>query len=80
MFLQIAEAVKKENYEFDTLVLSVSLPAQLCVREVRVCVCLCVLTVRSVSITLIITDIEIFTPVLFPLQHSCWLHVKNEVR
>ncbi|KAF7645991.1 hypothetical protein LDENG_00195340 [Lucifuga dentata] len=43
--IKIAEAVKAENYEFDTLVLSVSLPAQLCVRE-----------------------------------HSCWLHVKNEVR
>ncbi|XP_017289230.1 putative tRNA pseudouridine synthase Pus10 [Kryptolebias marmoratus] len=42
---KIAEAVKKGNYEFDTLVLSVSLPAQLCVRE-----------------------------------HSCWLHVKKEVR
>uniref|UniRef100_A0A672G2B8 tRNA pseudouridine synthase Pus10 n=1 Tax=Salarias fasciatus TaxID=181472 RepID=A0A672G2B8_SALFA len=32
---QIAEAVKSENYEFDAMVLSVSLPAQLCVREVR---------------------------------------------
>lgn len=32
--VQIAEAVKAENYEFDSLVLSVSLPAQLCVREV----------------------------------------------
>uniref|UniRef100_A0A1A7WHY3 tRNA pseudouridine synthase Pus10 n=2 Tax=Iconisemion striatum TaxID=60296 RepID=A0A1A7WHY3_9TELE len=42
---KIAETVKNENYEFDTLVLSVSLPAQLCVRE-----------------------------------HSCWLHVKKEVR
>ncbi|XP_078146873.1 tRNA pseudouridine synthase Pus10 isoform X2 [Centroberyx gerrardi] len=42
---KIAEAVKAENYEFDTMVLSVSLPAQLCVRE-----------------------------------HSCWLHVKKEVR
>ena len=31
---QIAETVKAEKYEFDTLVLSVSLPAQLCVREV----------------------------------------------
>uniref|UniRef100_A0A671TH40 tRNA pseudouridine synthase Pus10 n=1 Tax=Sparus aurata TaxID=8175 RepID=A0A671TH40_SPAAU len=37
--------VKAEKYEFDTLVLSVSLPAQLCVRE-----------------------------------HSCWLHVKKELR
>ncbi|KAG7464310.1 tRNA pseudouridine synthase Pus10 [Solea senegalensis] len=43
--LKIAEAVKMEKYEFDSLVLSVSLPAQLCVRE-----------------------------------HSCWLHVKKEVR
>lgn len=43
--LKIAEAVKAENYEFDSLVLSVSLPAQLCVRE-----------------------------------HSCWLHVKDELR
>ncbi|XP_029912692.1 tRNA pseudouridine synthase Pus10 isoform X2 [Myripristis murdjan] len=43
--VKIAEAVKAENYEFDSLVLSVSLPAQLCVRE-----------------------------------HSCWLHVKKEVR
>ncbi|KAI3353550.1 hypothetical protein L3Q82_020070, partial [Scortum barcoo] len=41
----IAETVKAEKYEFDTLVLSVSLPAQLCVRE-----------------------------------HSCWLHVKKELR
>lgn len=39
VFSQIAEAVKAQNYEFDTLVLSVSLPAQLCVREVRVCLC-----------------------------------------
>ncbi|XP_075993042.1 tRNA pseudouridine synthase Pus10 [Genypterus blacodes] len=31
--MKIAEAVKAEDYEFDTLVLSVSLPAQLCVRE-----------------------------------------------
>lgn len=37
VFPQIAEAVRAENYEFDTLVLSVSLPAQLCVREVSVC-------------------------------------------
>ncbi|XP_056227174.1 putative tRNA pseudouridine synthase Pus10 isoform X1 [Seriola aureovittata] len=43
--VKIAETVKEEKYEFDTLVLSVSLPAQLCVRE-----------------------------------HSCWLHVKKEVR
>ncbi|XP_051801603.1 putative tRNA pseudouridine synthase Pus10 [Acanthochromis polyacanthus] len=43
--VKIAEAVKAKSYEFDTLVLSVSLPAQLCVRE-----------------------------------HSCWLHVKKEVR
>ncbi|XP_038566180.1 putative tRNA pseudouridine synthase Pus10 [Micropterus salmoides] len=43
--VKIAEAVKAEKYEFDTLVLSVSLPAQLCVRE-----------------------------------HSCWLHVKKELR
>uniref|UniRef100_A0A669C7E2 tRNA pseudouridine synthase Pus10 n=1 Tax=Oreochromis niloticus TaxID=8128 RepID=A0A669C7E2_ORENI len=42
---QAVKAVKAGNYEFDTLVLSVSLPAQLCVRE-----------------------------------HSCWLHVKKEVR
>ncbi|XP_036929462.1 putative tRNA pseudouridine synthase Pus10 [Acanthopagrus latus] len=42
---KIAETVKAEKYEFDTLVLSVSLPAQLCVRE-----------------------------------HSCWLHVKKELR
>ncbi|XP_026214962.1 putative tRNA pseudouridine synthase Pus10 [Anabas testudineus] len=43
--VKLAQAVKAEKYEFDTLVLSVSLPAQLCVRE-----------------------------------HSCWLHVKKEVR
>ncbi|XP_049428394.1 putative tRNA pseudouridine synthase Pus10 isoform X2 [Epinephelus fuscoguttatus] len=43
--VKIAEKVKAEKYEFDTLVLSVSLPAQLCVRE-----------------------------------HSCWLHVKKELR
>lgn len=43
--VKIAQAVKSENYQFDTLVLSVSLPAQLFVRE-----------------------------------HSCWLHVKKEVR
>ncbi|XP_028266816.1 tRNA pseudouridine synthase Pus10 [Parambassis ranga] len=43
--IKIAEAVKAEKYEFDSLVLSLSLPAQLCVRE-----------------------------------HSCWLHVKEEVR
>ncbi|KAM9792217.1 tRNA pseudouridine synthase Pus10 [Neosynchiropus ocellatus] len=43
--VKIAEAVKKEEYEFDAVVLSVSLPAQLCVRE-----------------------------------HSCWLHVKSDVR
>ncbi|XP_076585226.1 tRNA pseudouridine synthase Pus10 [Chaetodon auriga] len=43
--VKISEAVKAEKYEFDSLVLSVSLPAQLCVRE-----------------------------------HSCWLHVKKELR
>ncbi|XP_041820487.1 putative tRNA pseudouridine synthase Pus10 isoform X1 [Chelmon rostratus] len=43
--VKIAEAVTAEKYEFDSLVLSVSLPAQLCVRE-----------------------------------HSCWLHVKKELR
>uniref|UniRef100_A0A667YFJ2 tRNA pseudouridine(55) synthase n=1 Tax=Myripristis murdjan TaxID=586833 RepID=A0A667YFJ2_9TELE len=43
--VKVCVAVKAENYEFDSLVLSVSLPAQLCVRE-----------------------------------HSCWLHVKKEVR
>ncbi|XP_024145046.1 putative tRNA pseudouridine synthase Pus10 [Oryzias melastigma] len=43
--VKIAETVKAQNYEFDSLVLSISLPAQLCVRE-----------------------------------HSCWLHVKKEVR
>nr|XP_040043610.1 putative tRNA pseudouridine synthase Pus10 isoform X1 [Gasterosteus aculeatus aculeatus] len=43
--VKIAERVKEGEYEFDTLVLSVSLPAQLCVRE-----------------------------------HSCWLHVKKELR
>ncbi|TNM85680.1 hypothetical protein fugu_007951 [Takifugu bimaculatus] len=43
--IKIAAAVKAEQYEFDSLVLSVSLPPQLCVRE-----------------------------------HSCWLHVKKEVR
>uniref|UniRef100_A0A3Q2Y4D9 tRNA pseudouridine(55) synthase n=1 Tax=Hippocampus comes TaxID=109280 RepID=A0A3Q2Y4D9_HIPCM len=31
--VQIADAVKKEKYEVDTLVLSISLPAQVCVRE-----------------------------------------------
>ncbi|XP_034085099.1 tRNA pseudouridine synthase Pus10-like [Gymnodraco acuticeps] len=35
--VKIAEKVKAEKYEFETLVLSVSLPAQLCVREVSVC-------------------------------------------
>uniref|UniRef100_A0A3P8WY22 tRNA pseudouridine synthase Pus10 n=1 Tax=Cynoglossus semilaevis TaxID=244447 RepID=A0A3P8WY22_CYNSE len=44
-FSDTDQAVKTEKYEFDSLVLSVSLPAQLCVRE-----------------------------------HSCWLHVKKEVR
>uniref|UniRef100_A0A8C9Z063 tRNA pseudouridine synthase Pus10 n=1 Tax=Sander lucioperca TaxID=283035 RepID=A0A8C9Z063_SANLU len=43
--VKVSEKVKAEKYEFDTLVLSVSLPAQLCVRE-----------------------------------HSCWLHVKKEMR
>ncbi|XP_062244297.1 putative tRNA pseudouridine synthase Pus10 [Platichthys flesus] len=43
--VKIAEAVKAEKYEFDSVMCSVSLPAQLCVRE-----------------------------------HSCWLHVKKEVR
>lgn len=43
--MKIAAAVKAEAFEFDSLVLSVSLPAQLCVRE-----------------------------------HSCWLHVKQELR
>ncbi|XP_054461095.1 LOW QUALITY PROTEIN: putative tRNA pseudouridine synthase Pus10 [Anoplopoma fimbria] len=43
--VKIAERVKAGEYEFDTLVLSVSLPAQLCVRE-----------------------------------HSCWLHMKKELR
>lgn len=33
---QVAEAVREGNYDFDTLLLSVSLPAQLCVREVCV--------------------------------------------
>ncbi|XP_051559939.1 putative tRNA pseudouridine synthase Pus10 isoform X1 [Myxocyprinus asiaticus] len=42
---QVSDAVKKEQYEFDRLVLTVSLPAQLSVRE-----------------------------------HSCWLHIKREVR
>uniref|UniRef100_A0A8C1XE88 tRNA pseudouridine(55) synthase n=1 Tax=Cyprinus carpio TaxID=7962 RepID=A0A8C1XE88_CYPCA len=42
---QVSDAVKKQQYEFDSLVLTVSLPAQLSVRE-----------------------------------HSCWLHVKKEVR
>uniref|UniRef100_A0A665TGH4 tRNA pseudouridine synthase Pus10 n=1 Tax=Echeneis naucrates TaxID=173247 RepID=A0A665TGH4_ECHNA len=40
--LCIAETVKAQNYQFDTLVLSVSLPAQLCVREVSVCPCVSV--------------------------------------
>lgn len=31
---QLAAAVKAQQFEFDSLVLSVSLPAQLCVREV----------------------------------------------
>ncbi|XP_061626147.1 putative tRNA pseudouridine synthase Pus10 isoform X1 [Phyllopteryx taeniolatus] len=43
--VQIADTVKKQQYEVDTLVLSISLPAQMCVRE-----------------------------------HSCWLHVKEQVR
>uniref|UniRef100_A0A665TNB8 tRNA pseudouridine synthase Pus10 n=1 Tax=Echeneis naucrates TaxID=173247 RepID=A0A665TNB8_ECHNA len=30
---KVSETVKAQNYQFDTLVLSVSLPAQLCVRE-----------------------------------------------
>ncbi|KAL1006103.1 hypothetical protein UPYG_G00067910 [Umbra pygmaea] len=42
---KISGVVKAENYQFDTMVLSVSLPAQLSVRE-----------------------------------HSCWLHIKKEVR
>lgn len=42
---QVSDAVKKQQYEFESLVLTVSLPAQLSVRE-----------------------------------HSCWLHVKKEVR
>nr|XP_055060304.1 putative tRNA pseudouridine synthase Pus10 [Misgurnus anguillicaudatus]XP_055060305.1 putative tRNA pseudouridine synthase Pus10 [Misgurnus anguillicaudatus] len=42
---QVSDAVKKEQYLFESLVLTVSLPAQLSVRE-----------------------------------HSCWLHVKQEVR
>lgn len=42
---KISETVRAEKYEFDALTLSVSLPAQLCVRE-----------------------------------HSCWLHVKKELR
>ncbi|XP_057700515.1 putative tRNA pseudouridine synthase Pus10 isoform X2 [Corythoichthys intestinalis] len=42
---QIADTVKKEKYEVDSLVLSISLPAQMYVRE-----------------------------------HSCWLHVKEQVR
>uniref|UniRef100_A0A8C4Z1T1 tRNA pseudouridine(55) synthase n=1 Tax=Gadus morhua TaxID=8049 RepID=A0A8C4Z1T1_GADMO len=42
---KVAEAVKTEDYHFETILLSVSLPAQLCVRE-----------------------------------HSCWLHVKKEMR
>lgn len=32
--LQVSDAVKKQQYEFDSLVLTVSLPAQLSVREV----------------------------------------------
>ncbi|XP_061771774.1 putative tRNA pseudouridine synthase Pus10 isoform X2 [Nerophis ophidion] len=43
--VKIADAVTKENYEVDSLVLSISLPAQLCVRE-----------------------------------HTCWLHMKEQVR
>uniref|UniRef100_A0A671QAF5 tRNA pseudouridine(55) synthase n=1 Tax=Sinocyclocheilus anshuiensis TaxID=1608454 RepID=A0A671QAF5_9TELE len=42
---QVSDAVKNQQYEFDSLVLTVSLPAQLSVRE-----------------------------------HSCWLHVKKEIR
>ncbi|XP_012677961.2 putative tRNA pseudouridine synthase Pus10 [Clupea harengus] len=42
---KISEVVKSEEYQFESLVLSVSLPAQLLVRE-----------------------------------HSCWLHIKKEVR
>lgn len=42
---QISEAIRKRNYQFDSMVLAVSLPAQLSVRE-----------------------------------HSCWLHVKKEIR
>lgn len=42
---QVSDAVKKHQFEFDSLVLTVSLPAQLSVRE-----------------------------------HSCWLHVRKEVR
>lgn len=33
-YLQVSDAVKKQQYEFDSLVLTVSLPAQLSVREV----------------------------------------------
>ena len=32
--VQISDVVKAKNYQFDTMVLSVSLPAQLSVREV----------------------------------------------
>ncbi|KAI4895555.1 hypothetical protein NFI96_027024, partial [Prochilodus magdalenae] len=42
---QVCEVVRKAEYKFDSLVLAVSLPAQLSVRE-----------------------------------HSCWLHIKKEVR
>uniref|UniRef100_A0A673K2F3 tRNA pseudouridine(55) synthase n=1 Tax=Sinocyclocheilus rhinocerous TaxID=307959 RepID=A0A673K2F3_9TELE len=42
---QVSDAVKNQQYEFNSLVLTVSLPAQLSVRE-----------------------------------HSCWLHVKKEIR
>ncbi|KAK1802633.1 hypothetical protein P4O66_004276 [Electrophorus voltai] len=43
--LQVCEVVKKGGYQFDSLLLAVSLPAQLSVRE-----------------------------------HSCWLHIKKELR
>lgn len=71
VFSQIADTVKAQKYEFDSLVLSISLPAQLCVREV---------SESGASVVAVISCIPVTRAVVFILQHSCWLHVKKEVR
>ncbi|XP_011480821.1 putative tRNA pseudouridine synthase Pus10 isoform X1 [Oryzias latipes] len=69
--VKIADTVKAQKYEFDSLVLSISLPAQLCVREV---------SESGASVVAVISCIPVTRAVVFILQHSCWLHVKKEVR